>query len=107
MASGVTRRGESWRARYRHPETGRQIQATFKRQVDAQRWLRDQLGTLDTGRWVDPRAGRVTLQAFYGQWSQRQVWTSGTHKAMSLAVRARPSRTSSCGRSARPTSRPG
>ncbi|MGI8434094.1 MAG: tyrosine-type recombinase/integrase, partial [Nocardioidaceae bacterium] len=87
MASGVTRRGESWRARYRHPETGRQVQATFKRQVDAQRWLRDQLGTLDTGRWVDPRAGRVTLQAFYGQWSQLQVWTSGTHKAMSLAVR--------------------
>ena len=88
MASGVTRRGESWRARYRHPETGRQIQATFKRQVDAQRWLRDQLGALDGGRWVDPRAGRVTLEAFYAHWSQRQVWTSGTHKAMSLAVRS-------------------
>jgi len=87
VASGVTRRGESWRARYRHPETGRQIQATFRRQVDAQRWLRDQLGTLDTGRWVDPRAGRVTLETFYGQWSQRQVWTDGTSKAMSLAVR--------------------
>ncbi len=55
--------------------------------MDAQRWLRDQLGALDTGRWVDPRAGRVTLEAFYAGWSARQVWTDGTHKAMSLAVR--------------------
>lgn len=88
MANGVTRRGDSWRARYRHPETGKQIQATFKRQAEAQRWLRDQLGAIDCGRWVDPRAGRVTFSDFYAAWAARQVWTNGKHKAMSLAVRS-------------------
>jgi integrase len=88
MASGVTRRGDSWRARYRHPETGKQHQQTFKRQVDAQRWLRQQLETLDSGGWVDPRAGRMTFARYFEQWAARQVWTDGTHKAMSLAVRS-------------------
>lgn len=87
MASGhVARRGSSWRARYRHPETGREYQATFRRQVDAQRWLRQQLEAVDVGRWVDPQAGRVTFASFYRQWADRQVWTDGTRRAMDLAV---------------------
>ena len=89
MASGsVTRRGDSWRARYTHPETSKRHQQTFTRQVDAQRWLTKQLGSLDSGRWVDPRAGRVTFERYFEQWALRQVWTDGTHKAMSLAVRS-------------------
>lgn len=88
MASGVTRRGDSWRARYPHPETHKQIQATFKRQVDAQRWLREQLAALDANRWIDPRAGRVTFAAYFTQHAERQIWTDCTHKAMSLAVRS-------------------
>jgi hypothetical protein len=44
----VTRRGDRWRARYRHPELGTQHQRTFDRKVDAQRWLRQALGKLDT-----------------------------------------------------------
>jgi integrase len=90
MPSGVTRRGDSWRARYRHPETRKQIQRTFPRQADAQRWLREQLSAVDTGAWVDPRAGRVTLAAYFEGYSARQVWTDGTTKAMSLAVRTAP-----------------
>lgn len=91
MANGsITRRGESWRARYWHPESRKQHQKTFQRQVDAQRWLRQQLEAIDDGRWVDPRAGRVTLERFYVAWSARQVWTEGTHKAMSLTVRSTP-----------------
>ncbi|MGO4340695.1 tyrosine-type recombinase/integrase [Pedococcus sp. 2YAF34] len=84
----MTRRGESWRARYRHPETGKEVQSTFKRQAEAQRWLRDQLGAIDGGRWVDPRAGRITFSAYFTDYAARQVWTDGTHKAMSLAVRS-------------------
>lgn len=91
MASGsVTRRGESWRARYRHHETGRQVQATFRRQVDAQRWLRQQLEAVDSGKWVDPRRSRVTFETFYEQWSARQLWAGNTVKAMSLSVRSTP-----------------
>ncbi len=88
MASGsVTRRGDSWRARYTHPETGKRHQQTFRRQVDAQRWLRGQLDALDRGAWVDPQDGRITLRTYFAVWSQHQVWTDGTIKAMSLAVR--------------------
>lgn len=46
----VTLRGDSWRARYRHPDTGVQYQKTLTHQVDAQRWLRQQQhATLDRG----------------------------------------------------------
>ena len=65
MASGsVTRRAQSWRARYTHPETGKRHQRTFKRQVDAQRWLRGQLEALDKGAWVNPQDGRVTFSSY-------------------------------------------
>ncbi len=30
----------------------------------------------------------MTFERFFVRWSQRQVWTDGTHKAMSLAVRS-------------------
>ena len=62
--------------------------SALKGQADAQRWLRDQLGAIDGGRWVDPRAGRVTFAAFFADYAARQAWTDGTHKAMSLAVRS-------------------
>ena len=45
--------------------TGRQHQATFRRQVDAQKWLRQQLESIDSGRWADPRAGRVTVANYF------------------------------------------
>lgn len=88
MAEGVTRRGESWRARYRNPRTGRQYQRTFPRQAQAQHWLRQQLTALDRGAWVDPRAGRETFRSYFERFAARQVWEGNTHEAMSLAVRS-------------------
>ena len=88
MAEGVTRRGDSWRARYRHPGTGRQHQRTFDKQVDAVRWRRQQLDALDRGRWVDPEAGKVSFLSYFEAWGRDQLWTDGTRKAMSLAARS-------------------
>ncbi|MDE0777161.1 MAG: site-specific integrase [Nocardioides sp.] len=88
MAEGITRRGQSWRARYRNPETGRQHEQSFARQVDAIRWRREQLESLDRGRWIDPRAGTVTFLRYFEAWEVDQVWTEGTRKAMSLAARS-------------------
>lgn len=88
MAEGITRRGESWRARYRNPETGRQHERSFPRQVDAARWRRQQLDALDRGRWIDPSAGEVTFMRYFEAWETDQVWTAGTRKAMSLAARS-------------------
>src|SRR4051794_8859358 len=89
MANGwVNRRGDRWRARYRHPELGTEHQKTFDRKVDAQKWLRQELEKVDSGRWVDGSAGRVTYEQFFETWAARQVWTSGTQVAMALAVRS-------------------
>ena len=55
--------------------------------MDAQRWLRSQLDAVDRGAWVNPQDGRVTFSSYFAAWSQHQVWTDGTLKAMSLAAR--------------------
>ena len=39
-----------------------------------------------TGAYVDPRAGRVTFAGYFAEWSQRQVWESGTDRAVRLAA---------------------
>ena len=70
---GTQRRGESWRARFRHPDTGREYQKTFVRRADAQRWLREQQTAIDGGSWVNPRDCQVTFASYYASWSQRQV----------------------------------
>ncbi|MEO7131714.1 MAG: site-specific integrase [Dermatophilaceae bacterium] len=88
MPEGVSRRGESWRARYRNPDTGRQHERSFPRQADAVRWRRQQLDALDRGRWVDPEAGRVSFLRYFEAWERDQVWTDGTRRAMSLAARS-------------------
>lgn len=86
MAEGITRRGGSWRARYRNPETGRQHEQSFARQTDAVRWRRQQLDSFDHGRWVDPQAGKISFLHYFEVWAQNQVWTDGTRKAMVLAA---------------------
>ncbi len=55
MSGSIQRvdRPSPWRARFRGPD-GREHSRTFARKVDAERWLRGQLGHVDTGGWVDP-----------------------------------------------------
>ena len=60
-------RPSPWRARYRTPR-GRQASKSFKRKVDAERWLRDQLSSMDTGQWIDPKRGNVTFGAVAERW---------------------------------------
>ncbi len=88
MPEGVSRRGDSWRARYRNPETGRQHERSFAKQADAVRWRRQQLDALDRGRWVDPEAGKVSFLRYFEAWEPDQLWTDGTRAAMSLAARS-------------------
>lgn len=82
------RRGNSWRARYRNPRTGKQHEQSFAKQVDAIKWRRQQLDAIDRGRWVDPRAGKVSFLHYFQSWEADQLWTDGTRRAMSLAVRS-------------------
>lgn len=41
-----------------------------------------------TGAHVVLRLSKITVQAFYDDWSRRQVWASGTRTAMDLAMRS-------------------
>lgn len=92
MPGNIQRRpNDKWRARYRD-ETGRERARHFDRKVDATRWLDEVTASLVIGSYVDPAAGRLTFRAYYEDWAARQVWVSGTEKAMTLAASRTPFR---------------
>jgi integrase len=75
-----------WQARHRDPD-GRERSKTFTRKVDAQRWLDQVTADLVTGRYVDPKAGRVTLADFAAQWIEAQTFDASTRETMESRVR--------------------
>jgi len=87
MASIQKRDNGSWRARYRD-DAGKEHAKHFPRKIDAQRWLDEVTASVVTGSHVDPAAGKITLASFFIEWSERQVWATGTARAMALAVRS-------------------
>ena len=90
MAGNIAKRANGkWRARYRD-EAGNERARHFDRKIDAQQWLDQVTSAVVTGTYADPKAGRVTFSAFFGEWSARQVWAPGTVLAMSLAARSVP-----------------
>ena len=76
---------QTWRGAYRD-EGGRQHTKSFKRQVDAKRWVATEESKVVRGDWIDPSAGKVTLAAFYADWAPRQVWVSSTRENADLAA---------------------
>lgn len=70
-----------WYARWRDP-AGRQRAKTFDRKLDAERWLASV--TVDTlaGRYVDPSAGRETVEAYGRRWAEGQPWRPQTRDRM-------------------------
>jgi integrase len=98
VASITKRPNGSWRARYRDDE-GHEHARHFKyrdratrgakgRQPgdSAQEWLDSVTTAVNTGMYVDPAAGRVTLATFYEDWAARQVWAPNTARAMRVAL---------------------
>lgn len=86
MAGSIAKRPNGrWRARYRD-DAGRERSRHFARKVDAAAWLDEVTASLSTGTYVDPRAGRVTFQAFYDDWAPRQLWVPSTRANADLAV---------------------
>jgi integrase len=60
-------RPSPWRARYPVPG-GKQRSRSFKTKREAERWLRDELGKLDRGAWVDPNSGLRLYDDFSEEW---------------------------------------
>lgn len=87
MASIQKRPNGSWRARYRD-EAGREHAKHFERKIDAQRWLDGVTTAVVTGTYVDPKAGKTSMAAYYEQWAERQIWETNTRRAMDLSMRS-------------------
>ena len=85
MANIQKRPNGKWRARYRD-EAGKEHARHFDRKVEAQRWLDEVTASVVTGQYVDPRAGRITFDAWWKVWSERQVWTTGTRESADQAA---------------------
>lgn len=81
----VWKERQSWRGSYRD-EAGKQHTKSFKRQVDAKRWIATEESKVVRGDWIDPAAGKVTFAAFYADWAPRQVWLSSTRENADLAT---------------------
>ncbi|MFC9559922.1 tyrosine-type recombinase/integrase [Agromyces sp. NPDC056965] len=87
MSSIQKRENGKWRARYRDA-AGKEHARHFDRKVDGQRWLDTVTAAVVTGAYVDPNAGRLTLRSYFEEWSARQLWESGTRRAMELSMRS-------------------
>lgn len=81
----VWKQNQAWRGAYRD-ESGKQHTKSFKRQIDAKRWVSTEEAKVVRGDWVNPAAGKVTFAAFYADWAPRQVWLSSTRENADLAV---------------------
>lgn len=59
-------------------ESGRQRKKSFPRKVDADRYRAEVEHKLNTGQYIDPAAGRVTLREYAEQWRAAQVHRENT-----------------------------
>ena len=75
-----------WQARYRNPD-GREKSRTFRRKIDARRWLDSVTADLVTGRYVDPGAGRITLAIFARRWLDVQTFDPSTSEGVERRLR--------------------
>lgn len=79
--------GHRWQARYRDPDTGKEKSMTFRRKLDAQSWLDGKTADIMTGRYVDPRAGRVSLRDFAAEWLEARTFDASTREATERRIR--------------------
>lgn len=65
-------RPRPWRARYTGPDQ-RQHSKSFRMKVEAQRWLRSEIGKLDRGDWMDPAGGKQLFGEYAPSWLAGRV----------------------------------
>jgi integrase len=87
MASIDKRPDGTYRARWREVPSGPQKTRTFRRKVDAQRFVTTVEHDLLTGRYIDPAAGRLGFSTFAGRHLDRQPWRVSTEAVARRAVR--------------------
>ena len=86
MASIKRRDDGQWRARYRDA-AGKEHARHFTRKVDAQRWVDEVTTAVVSGRYVDPNAGRVTVEVYAAQWRSSLVHRDGYLRVIDNALK--------------------
>ncbi len=87
MASIAKRADGRWRARYRDAH-GREHARHFNRKVDAQNWLDSVTTAVQTGTYVDPHRGRITIDEWAPRWLAGQAHLKpSTHERYAGIVR--------------------
>ena len=75
-AWGTVRRLPSGRYQARYPDgSGKQVSAphTFATKADGNRWLAKVQTEMDSGRWIDSKAGQETLKGYAERWVQTRL----------------------------------
>ncbi len=86
MASISKRPDGRWRARYRDAN-GKEHAKHFDRKTDGQRWLDQVTASLVRGEYVDPRAGKITFEAYAAAWLSIQDHQPGTARLYERTLR--------------------
>ncbi|MFH5822257.1 tyrosine-type recombinase/integrase [Georgenia sp. AZ-5] len=89
MSSVAKRPNGRWRARYRDAD-GVEHARHFLTRAAARRWLDETTADRLTGRYVHPRAGRITLADYYARFAARQLWQPTTRRAVDHALATCP-----------------
>jgi integrase len=86
VASIQKRSSGRWRARYKDAED-REHARHFSRKADAELWLAQVRADQLRGTYVDPRAGKITLQEFAEQWLTAQGHRASTRRLYERTMR--------------------
>jgi len=83
---GTEHKASRFQARYRDPD-GRQVSKSFRRKIDARRWLDETTADLVTGRYVSPRSGTVRLRDYATRWLNSQTFDPSTREGTERRLR--------------------
>lgn len=62
------RSGKGWRARWKAPDGSYPSESGFKTKSAAKLYADDQDAKIRAGRWIDPKAGEITLDDYVAKW---------------------------------------
>jgi len=66
-------RGRRWRVNYTDPRTGEERHPAFDTKVEAEQFENNIKADISQGRYVDPRAGQMTVRQYGEQWLKTRV----------------------------------
>lgn len=80
-------RGKRWRVRWVDPDTGRERTELFEKKVDADTHDANMHADISRGQYVNPAAGRMTVEQWAEQWRHQLLHRDSTVDRVERAIR--------------------